>query len=95
MTDTPIPEDVMKAARQVCEQLRLPLNLDYHPFIPSEQFSTIARAIQAERERCAKVAEIIAEKGWDGQLAPGNRISIAAATGHRIAAAIRKGDNNG
>lgn len=70
-----IPEDVKAAARKLCAEYEVD---NPHGF--EEQI--IARAIMAERERCAKIADKLAAKHTGG---PG---SAARA----IAAAIRRGN---
>ncbi|TBW33579.1 hypothetical protein EYW49_20065 [Siculibacillus lacustris] len=68
MTD--IPEDVMRAARAVAKGMFDPIDVE-----------EIARAILAERERCAKIAE-----GWEATMRRGQYIDDALKS---VAAAIR------
>lgn len=79
-----IPDDVMEAAREAVEAMpaRAPFKSDVE--------IAIARAIMAERERCAKIAETRAEffrqmtKYVDGPIA-----RISAASADVIAKSIR------
>jgi hypothetical protein len=65
------PEDVMRAAREALDALEREARAD-RPF-------AIARAIMAERDRCAKVAEEFRRGAGDPVCA-------------QVAAAIRKGE---
>lgn len=93
MTD--IPEDVMKMARAVVAQRFMNLrDRDFAVWIiegtaqpyPTEEIEAAARAILAERERCAKVAESF-HNGMEFSAKHG-----AKKTRCPIAAAIRKGE---
>lgn len=98
-----IPDDIMKAARGAAHAF-----LGMAPCYP-EQFQlqdAIARAIMAERERCAKVAESQksgADESFDERVKRSRKgernleLAAAAAAGmshaaRRIAEAIRKGE---
>lgn len=74
-----IPEDVMKTARSVALEAREEAwhGLDH---------VVIARAIMAERERCAKIAEDHAEAKWGGEQ---DGTTILRVTAGSIAFAIR------
>lgn len=81
-----IPERIRETARTVCRDI-------YGGFTPPEHVETIARALLAERERCAKIAD-----EWEpiSVLLPlcdaqTNEAAVVAQveTGERIAAAIR------
>ena len=81
MTD--VPDDIMRAASEAWRGCWT-LNLD-ETITGAE---AIARAIAAERERCAKVAEYEATRN---AIRPLDAI-CGGAMAHKIAAAIRKGD---
>lgn len=61
MTD--IPDDVMKASRSVAISLLYPeVDDDGRGYLTQEHIDLIARAILAERERCAKIASLSQER---------------------------------
>lgn len=78
-----IPDDIMKAAAAIVNAMphRMPS--------VSDVTDVIARAIAAERERCAKVAD---GYGWQGQRAVSQRLEAALDRADEIATAIRKGE---
>jgi len=92
MADTEPPPDSMEASRRIAGEIS---GAPVHGS-PSRAFQIIARALLAERERCAKIAD-----EWEpiSVLLPlcdaqTNEAAVVAQveTGERIAAAIRKGD---
>jgi hypothetical protein len=78
MTD--IPEDIMLAARDAC------LASVEQVIANDIGIRVIARAIMAERERCAKIAE-----SYDLSIMSSTSADVTA---RKIAAAIRKGDSD-
>lgn len=85
---TAYPDDVMKAARKAARDAYYAAGMSYMAYVfasgmhdDSVEVQAAARAILAERERCARVA-----KSFD------ERTDILKIVGHGVAAAIRKGE---
>lgn len=90
MTD--IPDDVMKVARGLIDA-EFEDNGDRPIWGPPDQFiEIIARAILAERERCAKIADIEEARFCDPRIRDSFHSRGARDASLRIAAAIRRGD---
>lgn len=80
---TTIPDDVMEAARDVAREFAKSFVL----MGPLGVIGPAARAIMAERERCAKIAEWFgAERAGAGD---GQTYILRDVNGHDVAAAIR------
>ena len=78
-----IPEDIMEAAKSVADEA-------HDDMSHRGTVAAVSKAILAERERCAKIAEnatIEVSMHWD----PETVVTQAVAHRDRIAAAIRQG----
>ncbi len=91
-TDRAIPEDVMREARDVTHALYPTFDDVGKPFFDTEDVETIARAILAERERCATIADMEEALFCNPHVYDGRYSRGARKASTRIAAAIRKGD---
>jgi hypothetical protein len=81
-----IPDDIMKAAEAVCVE---------HGLISNRAvLLAIARALMAERERCAKIADCTPDEDYDPYDLADNANYWTAVTRQSIAAAIRGGTND-
>jgi hypothetical protein len=93
-----IPEDAMKAASEAFEGFRdmFYIGQSKHDAAVSARagIEHIARAIMAERERCAKVAEdelIAAQEPWE-HASPRDCLAYAAMTTRQVIAAAIRGN---
>lgn len=84
MPNSAIPDDVMKAAREVCQSI--------YATIPDHPEENIARAIMAERERCARIADEENAAALMNYDTAGDYFGGYGAAAFGIAQTIRKGE---
>lgn len=85
---TEIPEDVMATARKLCDDHGIDCVVSRDPFY-GDTWAAVASVIMAERERCARIAELFPIRGRSE-----DEVNFAVSEAKQIAAAIR-GNRNG